>query len=530
MAPVPNPVTRALLGKLLVHANGGISRAGFFENVSETLLEATNCDTIELLVAEPLHTYRCVTNRRGDGSFHFERLRTSGGDARLPELRSLAPDCAALRCEETDYGSVFCGGTGGGPALALIPLVVGLERIGILRLESASSVVHALADRDRYEQMADALAVALDYHRAQWALRERVKELSCLYSISQVAEQHQLPLPEVLRRVAGLLPPGWQYPGICSACIELDGASYPADGPAARVHTLSSDIMIGQQRRGAVHVSYSESRPELDEGPFLREERSLVNEVARLVTRIVRRRIGDEERLRLQDQLRHADRLATIGQLAARVAHELNEPLGAVLGFAQLTRKSPRLPRQSAQDLDRIIRAALHAREVVKKLLVFVRPTPPQKAQVDLNELVQAALEIVRPRCDSDGADVINVLASDLPSITADPTQIHQLIVNLVVNAVQAVRPSGNVTVRTSAGPEFVTLSVEDTGPGMSEEVLRHIFLPFFTTKEAGQGTGLGLCVVHSIVTSHGGTIQVHTRSGKGTRFEVHLPLSSPSP
>jgi len=529
MAPVPNPVTRALLGKLLVHANSGVSRAGFFENVSETLLEATNCDTIELLVAEPLHTYRCVTHRLGGDSFHFERLRKPGGEARLPELRSLLPGDSALRVEETDYGSVFCRCADDTTCMAVIPLVVGLIRVGVLQLKSAKGLGNTAADRDRYEQMADALAVALDYQRAQWALRERVKELSCLYSISQLAEQHQLPLPEVLRRVALLLPPGWQYPTVCSAWIELDGMLYPADGPVDAPYTLSSDILIGQERRGAVYVSYAEARPELDEGPFLSEERNLINEVARLVTRIVRRRMGEEERLRLQDQLRHSDRLATIGQLAARVAHELNEPLGAVLGIAQLTRKSPRLPKQAAQDLDRIIRAALHAREVVRKLLVFVRPTPPQKAQVDLNELVMAALEIVRPRCDSDGADVSTVLVPEMPSITADPTQIHQLIVNLVVNAVQAVRPSGKVTVRTSSGPEFVTLAVDDTGPGMSEEVLKHIFLPFFTTKEAGQGTGLGLCVVHSIVTSHGGTIQVHTKSGKGTSFEVHLPVSIPS-
>ena len=119
-------------------------------------------------------------------------------------------------------------------------------------------------------------------------------------------------------------------------------------------------------------------------------------------------------------------------------------------------------------------------------------------------------------------------MARDLPAITADPAQLKQILVNLVVNAVQAMPQGGKLTIGTRAIDSVVELSVEDTGSGMSEEVLEKIFLPFFTTKDVNEGTGLGLAVVHGIVTAHGGSIDVKSRLGDGARFEVRLPLEGP--
>jgi signal transduction histidine kinase len=222
----------------------------------------------------------------------------------------------------------------------------------------------------------------------------------------------------------------------------------------------------------------------------------------------------------------HADRLATIGQLAAGVAHELNEPLSNILGFSQLIKKCPGLPDQAQQDIEKTIIASLHAREIVKKLMLFARRMPPHKIQVNLNQLVEEGLYFLESRCTKEGIELVQALSPDLPEIIADPAQLTQVLVNLTVNAVQAMPQGGKLTVSTYVKEGYISLVVEDNGTGMSEEVKKNIFIPFFTTKDVHQGTGLGLPVVHGIVSSHGGSIKVESQLGSGSRFEVKLPLT----
>jgi two-component system NtrC family sensor kinase len=228
----------------------------------------------------------------------------------------------------------------------------------------------------------------------------------------------------------------------------------------------------------------------------------------------------------LQEQLRHADRLATIGQLSAGVAHELNEPISSIMGFAQLIQKNPEMQEQIKKDIEKIIKASLHAREVVKKLMLFARQMPPQKTRVNLNQIIKEGLYFLESRCVKEGIKVIRQLADDLPDVTADPAQMTQVLVNIIVNAIQAMIDGGQLTIKTVASGKFVLLIVEDTGLGMEEKELKQIFLPFFTTKDVGKGTGLGLPVVHGIVTSHGGSIHVDSKVDEGTRFTIQLPIA----
>jgi len=248
--------------------------------------------------------------------------------------------------------------------------------------------------------------------------------------------------------------------------------------------------------------------------------------VAKQVALIVERKKAEEDRVHLQDQLRHADRLATIGQLAAVIAHELNEPLGTILGFAQLTKKSSGLSEQTRQDIERIEMASLHAREVIRKLMMFARQMPSKRTKVNLNSLVEDGLYFLESRCVKEGIELVRVLSPGLPDVTVDPAQLHQVLVNLAVNAIHAMPDGGKLIVQTASSEDYVSLIIEDTGTGMSKEVLKQIFIPFFTTKDVGQGTGLGLPVVHGIVTSHGGSIKVESKPGQGARFEVQLPVA----
>jgi C4-dicarboxylate-specific signal transduction histidine kinase len=252
----------------------------------------------------------------------------------------------------------------------------------------------------------------------------------------------------------------------------------------------------------------------------------LINAVAREVSLFAERREAQAEKKRMAEQLRHADRLATVGQLAAGLAHELNEPLGAILGFSQLAKKAPQLPEGAGRDIDKVIEAALHAREIVGQLMLFARRSPPTRAWVKLNTVVDGSLALVAARITDRGVTVVRDFEPRLPAILADAVQLHQVVVNLAVNALQALHDGGTLTLRTRSEPLHVTLTVEDSGTGMTPDVAARAFEPFFTTRNPGEGTGLGLSIVQGIVLSHGGTIEFDSRPDAGTRFVVRLPRS----
>jgi len=217
--------------------------------------------------------------------------------------------------------------------------------------------------------------------------------------------------------------------------------------------------------------------------------------------------------------------LAKIGQLTAGVAHELNEPLGNILGFAQLSAKAQDLSDQVHRDLNNIIKSALHAREVIKKLMFFSRQTRPRETLVDLNRLIEDGLYLFESRCAKHGIAVAKSLCPDLPVLKADLSQLQQVFTNLIINSIQAMPEEGRLCIETAFDKDSVYLVVQDSGTGMTKETLKQIFLPFFTTKDVKQGTGLGLSVVHGIVKAHGGSIDVNSRVGQGAQFNIRFPL-----
>jgi signal transduction histidine kinase len=557
----------ALSQQILLQAGRGSTRLEFLREVARLILEFSNCDGIEFWLRENDRYFRCAgaldpASGPAPPAFEFETLphleADATGSVAVPQTPTPAERlCAAILegalapAPTVARGTFWIADTGlpvsfsrkGGQAscpeevvvggdyrsLAIIPLERAEGTEGLLQLKSRSAGFFNESAIQPHEQMATYLTLALVHQKTQAALAERVKELTCLYGITQVSDDPELQLDGILSRIVELLPPSWQYPAAASARITLDGKTYQAPGYGAARHSQSADIVVRGEARGVVEVIYTQEKPELDEGPFMREERGLLDAVASQISLVVERRRAEDERARLQEQLRHADRLATIGQLAAGVAHELNEPLGNILGFAQLARKSAGLPEQARQDIEKIIGACLHAREVIQKLMMFARQTPPKKMLVNLNQLVQEGLYFLEARCARQGVEVIRILDPDLPEITADSAQLHQVLVNLAVNAVQAMPAGGKLTLRTARSDDRISLVVEDTGTGMDEKVLKMIFMPFFTTKEVGQGLGLGLAVVHGIVSGHRGSIKVQSRPGEGSRFEVILPVSGPA-
>lgn len=237
------------------------------------------------------------------------------------------------------------------------------------------------------------------------ALHERVKELSCLYRISRVSARSFVAPDKVLQCIVELIPPAWQHPEIAAARIVLDGRRYETSGFKEGHRRQAAEVVVEGKCRGVVEVVYTEDRPCPEDGPFLKNERSLLNAIARQIAVVVEHQQAEEERAHLQKQLMHADRLATIGQLAAGVAHELNEPLSSILGFAQLLQRNAALPDGGREDVEKIVTASLHAREIIKKLLLFARQTPPFRGPVNLNQVIVGAIDLKMPKLS--GIDLI---------------------------------------------------------------------------------------------------------------------------
>jgi signal transduction histidine kinase len=503
---------RTLGYQILLLANQGLLRTDFQREISKKLIDYFGCDSVEVWLKDHEKYYPSETTRPLNRSSRID-FRTYTPH-QVKEIESGRKSPAIEPSIASRYKSI-----------ATIPLNVEQENIAFLHLKSRQRNHFPEDKTGLYEGLAQILGIALVHRHIQVDLRERVKELTCLYEIACLNAQPNLLLEEVLQGIVELLPPAWLYPEITSARIVLGERSYSTPRFQEDGHPLRAEIIASGEKRGFVEVTYREEKPELDEGPYLKEERSLLDAIAKEVALILKRRQDDEEKLRLQEQLRHADRLVTVGQLAAGVAHELNEPLGNILGFAQLAKKCPGIPLQAGQDIDKILNASLYAREVVKKLLIFARQMPPRKTLVNLNRVIEEGLYFFESRCAKEGIELEQFLAPDLPKVYADPSQLNQVLVNLVVNALQAMPQGGKLAIRTQTRGDDVSLIVEDTGMGMVEEVLKKIFTPFFTTKDVGQGTGLGLAVVHGIVTSHGGSIHVESKAGRGARFEIQLPV-----
>ena len=232
-----------------------------------------------------------------------------------------------------------------------------------------------------------------------------------------------------------------------------------------------------------------------------------------------------------QAEALRGEKLASVGLLAAGIAHELNNPLTGVLTFTTLMRKKMPDGSQDAEDLDLVIRETKRCATIIRRLLDFARDKSPEKKFGDLNRLIEDTVRIVERPAHLRDIEVILELDPKLPEVWMDGDLVKQVVMNMLVNAQHAVNEKGTITVRTRNGPPAadgtptVEIDIIDTGCGIAREDLSRIFDPFFTTKGVGKGTGLGLSVSHGIVEAHGGRIEVQSERGVGTTFRVFLPI-----
>jgi two-component system NtrC family sensor kinase len=239
------------------------------------------------------------------------------------------------------------------------------------------------------------------------------------------------------------------------------------------------------------------------------------------------------ERRRLQDQLIQSEKMSAIGQLIAGIAHDLNNPLASVLGFADFLIEVPNVPPAIREPLTVIQEEAERASGIVRNLLGFARKQDHQRRPTALKPLLDATFVLLRNQLMAHRVDAVIEVEPDLPMPDVDPNQIQQVFVNLINNAAQAIASTGRpgtITVRARRWLDGVAVEVIDDGPGMSETLAAQVFEPFFTTKAEGEGTGLGLSISQGIVKEHGGRIMLSSEEGNGSTFTVQLPLSTRTP
>jgi len=228
-------------------------------------------------------------------------------------------------------------------------------------------------------------------------------------------------------------------------------------------------------------------------------------------------------------KLMQADRLVTLGRLVAGVAHEIGNPLTGILTYAYLLRDSFAKDDPRREDLELIIQETLRCREIVRGLLDFARQCKLKRERVLVNEIVAKAVRLVEKQKEFKEVKIITELDPKIGEISADPFQIEQVVLNLVINAGEAMPKGGRIWVRTrSLNDGWVELEVEDEGVGIPAELKEVIFEPFFTTKKDQGGTGLGLSICYGIVKNHEGEIRLESELGRGTKFIVRFPKHSP--
>jgi two-component system NtrC family sensor kinase len=307
--------------------------------------------------------------------------------------------------------------------------------------------------------------------------------------------------------------------------MEFGGRTHPEDLPAALA--LYKDIIAGKQTFASLEIRV---RHKLGEWRRIRFNFSPLSDEKGSIEGVVLSGRDVTDLKRLEEQLIQAEKLAAMGQMLAGVAHELNNPLTAILGVTELLREREGADDSTRRQLELTHRQARRAARIVQNLLEFSRPASPQKKPLELNNLLERTLQLQEHSLRRNNIEVDFHPQADLPSVIGDANQLIQVFLNLVTNAEQAireVRDTGRIQIRACRNGNQLTITVQDDGVGIRPEALPRIFDPFYTTKRPGGGTGLGLSICMSIIREHGGNIEAETLPAGGSAFTIYLPAAS---
>ncbi len=354
-------------------------------------------------------------------------------------------------------------------------------------------------------------------------LQERIKELSCLYKVSSALRDYENSVEDTFRDIIFILKDAWRFPNLAIVVLKYKDLYLQTETVPREAHFQVSSFKIDGKEVGHLKVFY----PANADAPvsFLIEEQKLLDKVAyELALFLERQKIKQKEEL-LKRTAERNDRLSILGEITAGVAHELNTPLGNILGFAEfIENQSSNL--QVKTDAGKIIKSALYSREVVKKLMIFSCEVPQNIQVIEVKPVIDQALALLKPNFKKAGIRQKIEISEPQLEARVDPIQLTQVIFNLIINAIYHAAKDSCISVKISNDKTHFFLVISDEGLGVKPENRDKIFEPFFTTKPLGEGSGLGLSVVHGIIKSHRGEISVLPNNPKGTTFKIKLPLN----
>lgn len=509
-----------------------------------------------------------------------------------------------------------------------------------------------IANKKLNEEIKEHNKTEEELKKLTYDLGERVKELNCLYGISRIVEDHGISSEEMFHDIVNLIPPAMQYPEITCARIYLGEEVYTTKNYKEAIYTLKSNIIVHGNKIGNLEICYSEKKPERDEGPFLKEERNLINAIAERLGRTLERKQAEKElKIRdialkssispvafadlkgdltyvnpsflrfwgfatekevlgkqavsfwnkeekafeimallretgswtgelvakrkdgslvsthisanmvldkdnkpicimasfmdttqiklLQNQLVQSERLAATGQLAASIAHEINSPLQSItIALSEIKRKHTE-DRELSESIDLIKGAFKSIQSTVKNLLDLNRPGKEKKRPTNINEIIKTTVDLIQGHLKKNRIKVNLDLSSKVPDIIASPQQLGQIFLNLINNAIEAISDKSEpkdiaetqtstskvISIKTNLRKKNILIIVSDTGGGISEDDLNHIFDPFYTKKKK-MGMGIGLSTCHLIIEDYKGTIEVRNSPEGGAVFTINLPTN----
>lgn len=355
-------------------------------------------------------------------------------------------------------------------------------------------------------------------------LQERIKELSCLYDISSLLAKHEQDLDKTIGKIAGIMQKAWRFSDSAIVEIELDNYSFQTAPVPDRSVFQTCEILVYENLSGSLKIHYPS--PQFSDKDFLKEEQQLLNKVAYELSTFYEREKNKEKEEILQRTAQRNDRLVILGEITAGIAHELNTPLGNILGFAEFI-EARTVDTQIKADIGKIIKSTIYSREVVKKLMFFACEMPQNMDFIEIKPVILQALSLLGPNFIKAGVSHSFHINNEKIQARLDSIQLSQVLFNILINAIYVSPENGKIEVKVYNTKSHLFIEVADEGPGIKEEIRARVFEPFFTTKPLGEGSGLGLSVVHGIIKSHQGNIVTFDNTPKGTVFQIKLPLST---
>ncbi|MEO5789786.1 HAMP domain-containing sensor histidine kinase [Gelidibacter sp.] len=354
-------------------------------------------------------------------------------------------------------------------------------------------------------------------------LKERIKELTCLYNVSSyIANCNLFDLDPTFKAIAFSIKEAVLYN--TDAFVELklgDKLVDVGEKPEEQV-SIFAVIKVFNLPYGSIKFGYP--KPKFDADDFLEEEKKLIHSLALEFGNLIeRKQIIDKEEV-TKRQMERADRLSILGEITAGIAHELNTPLANILGFSELLKERFVDEDEALQDLDKIMHSAIFSREVVKKLMFFSCEMPQQMELVNIDPIIADAINLLMPSFGKKNIKYHLNFSEDTIYLRVDAIQLTQVVFNLVINAIYFSPQNGHISIDVDNQEREVVLIIKDEGEGIPKGISEFIFNPFYTTKPVGEGSGLGLSVVHGIMKSHKGTIKHRSNRPKGTIFTLTFP------